>query len=268
MTALLEVEGLTVTYSGLRAVDDVTLEAQEGAVVGLIGPNGAGKTSLIDAVTGFASISAGEVRLRGERIDQLPPHKRARRGLARTFQSVELFDDLTVLENLLAATEHPGLLEISLDAVLPGRRRPDDRVRWALELAGVRELGERWPDELSTGERALVGVARALAGKPDLVLLDEPAAGLSTAASADLGSRLRSVAGAGVTVFLVDHDMGLVLSVCDWIYVLEFGVLIASGPPDAIRRDQRVITAYLGSTADSTESPLEPALEITGDTRA
>jgi branched-chain amino acid transport system ATP-binding protein len=264
VSSLLDIVGLSVAYSGLRAVDDVSMHVDEGAVVGLIGPNGAGKTTLIDAVTGFTNIVAGRISLQGHRIDQLPPHKRARRGLARTFQTVELFDDLTVAENLQAAADRPRLTRLLVDAVRPGRSE-DELLDWALDLAGVPFLRDRSPRELSTGERTLVGFARALATRPHLLLLDEPAAGLATAETEQLGQRLRRVADAGITVLLVDHDVSLILNVCDWIYVLEFGSIIASGLPDEVRADSRVISAYLGSSAQPAPTVPEPSLGLVFD---
>ena len=246
MTALLEVEGLSVRYGGVHAVSDVRMEVQEGAVVGLIGPNGAGKTSMIDALTGYHRPAAGTVRFAGENITGVRPHLRARRGLARTFQSIELFDDLTVEENLLVAAEEVGVVRALVDLLLA---RSDQRgaTDWAMSVCGLDDVSGRSPKDLPHGRRKLVGVARALARRPRLVLLDEPAAGLDTNETGELGRHLRSLPDEGVTVLLVDHDMGLVLSVCDYVYVLDFGKLIAQGTPAEIRENDGVITAYLGT---------------------
>ncbi len=247
MTALLNVESLRVTYGGVTAVDDVDLAVPAGKIVGLIGPNGAGKTSTIDALTGYHAPSGGRVTFAGDDITRLRPHVRARRGLVRTFQSVELFDDLTVEENLLVASERMGVLTALRDLVLPVRSHARDDVDWALELCGLTDVADRLPTELSHGRRKLVGVARALAQRPRLVLMDEPAAGLDTDESAELGERLKDLVGEDVTVLLVDHDMSLVLSVCDEVVVLDFGRVIARGAPDAIRTNDAVVAAYLGS---------------------
>jgi branched-chain amino acid transport system ATP-binding protein len=246
MGDLLTVTGLGVPYGGVRAVDGVDLTVAEGRVVGLIGPNGAGKTSTIDALTGYHPPSAGSIAFDGRDITRMRPHLRARGGLARTFQSVELFDDLTVDENLLVAADHVGVLAALRDLLLPVRQPSRDDVDWALELCGLRDVADRRPTELSHGRRKLVGVARALARRPKLVLLDEPAAGLDTDESLELGRRLRTLPEAGVSVLLVDHDMGLVLSVCDEVVVLDFGRRIAHGTPDEIRADPAVVAAYLG----------------------
>jgi branched-chain amino acid transport system ATP-binding protein len=249
LSALLNVDALRVTYGGVTAVDDVDLEVPAGKVVGLIGPNGAGKTSMIDALTGYYAPSAGRVTFDGDDITRMRPHVRARRGLVRTFQSVELFDDLTVEENLLVASQRMGVLSALRDLLLPIGEHPRDAVDWALELCGLTDVRDRFPTELSHGRRKLVGVARALAQKPRLVLMDEPAAGLDTDESAELGRHLRALPDAGVTLLLVDHDMSLVLSVCDEVVVLDFGRVIARGAPQQIRSDDAVISAYLGAHA-------------------
>lgn len=246
--ALLDVQGLRVTYGGVVAVSDVSLTAAEGQVFGLIGPNGAGKTSMIDALTGYHRPAGGTVTFAGADITRMRPHRRARAGLARTFQSVELFDDLTIDENLLVASEHAGVHHAMRDLFLPARVPDRSGVDWAISVCGLEEIVDRYPREVSTGQRKLAGVGRALAQRPRLVLLDEPAAGLDTDESLTLGQRLRSLPDEhGVTVLLVDHDMGLVLGVCDEILVLDFGLQIARGAPAEIRADARVLEAYLGS---------------------
>jgi sulfate-transporting ATPase len=235
----LRVEHLTVRYGGVVAVNDVSLRVDRGTIVGLIGPNGAGKTSVIDAVTGFAPAS-GTVGLAGRRLDGLAPHARVHAGLARTFQSLELYDDLSVEENVSVAA-------------LGGRRaHRSAAVARALAGVGIAGLRDRPAGELSQGERQLVSIARACVADPTVLLLDEPAAGLDTAESAWLGDRIRAIRDAGTAVLLVDHDVALVLSVCDHVYVLDFGAVIAAGPPDAIRADRAVAAAYLGAMHDST----------------
>ena len=243
---LLDVTGLRVTYGGVVALSDVDLQLTEGTIYGLIGPNGAGKTSMVDALTGYTRPAAGRIVFDGRDIGSLRPYRRARLGLARTFQSVELFDDLTVEENLLVASEHVTVASALRDLFLP--HRPPDRtgVDWAISVCGLEDVASRYPSEISLGRRKLVGIGRALARQPRLVLLDEPAAGLDTDESLELGRRLRTLPEHGVTVFLIDHDMGLVLSVCDHLMVLDFGRQIAEGTPAEIRDNPRVIEAYLG----------------------
>jgi sulfate-transporting ATPase len=229
---LLVVRDLVVRYGGVTAVEGVSLRIEPGRVVGLIGPNGAGKTSVIDAVSGFARCT-GDVTMEGASLRGEAPHRRVRRGLVRTFQSLELYDDLSVEENVSVA-------------VFGARADRHGAVARALELAGIAELGDRPAGELSQGERQLVSIARACAAEPRVLLLDEPAAGLDTAESALLAERIRGIAAAGTGVLLVDHDVAMVLSVCDHVEVLDLGRLIASGPPERIRNDRDVVDAYLG----------------------
>ncbi|HET9078468.1 MAG TPA: ABC transporter ATP-binding protein [Acidimicrobiales bacterium] len=246
--ALLETDNLTVTFGGLRAVDDVSIKIDRGQLVGLIGPNGAGKTTFIDALTGFVPMT-GRIHFDGRDLTSAGPHDRARAGMVRTWQSLELFDDLTVRENLRVAAERSSAKGFILDLVAPNRTRVVPAVEDALTLLELQDVAQRMPSELSQGQRKLVGVARALAASPRLVLMDEPAAGLDTAESQDLGRRLRHLVATGTTIFLIDHDMGLVLNVCDYLYVIEFGRLIAEGTPADIRANERVIAAYLGEAA-------------------
>jgi branched-chain amino acid transport system ATP-binding protein len=254
MTPVLQATGVSVSFGGVHAVVDVDLEVGDGRIVGLIGPNGAGKTTFIDAISGFVRCG-GRVELDGQELTGLPPHARARRGLARTWQSVELFDDLSVRENLLVASHRPSVWRTLKEVVSV----PDDgqaEIASALELLGLEAITDEVPSELSQGQRKLVGIARALVAKPRLVCLDEPAAGLDTHESEELGRRLRSLVDAGQATLLVDHDMGLVLGICDEVVVLEFGKVIARGAPDAVRRNPQVIAAYLGSAA----AEVSPAL--------
>jgi len=244
VSPLLEVSDLVVTFGGLRAVDSVGLQVEPGRLVGLIGPNGAGKTTFIDALTGFVPCT-GRVVFDGRDFSLLAANRRAHQGLARTWQSLELFDDLTIAEHIEVAAERHGVGRFVADLFRP-RAGARQSVPEVLTMLGIGDLAGRMPGELSHGQRKLAGIARALAGRPHLVCMDEPAAGLDAAESAELGRTLRSIVDEGTSVLLVDHDMGLVLQVCDYIYVLEFGQMIAQGTPKAIRDDERVIAAYLG----------------------
>jgi branched-chain amino acid transport system ATP-binding protein len=255
MPALLETDDLTVTFGGLNANDAVNLTVEQGAFVGLIGPNGAGKTTFIDAITGFVHPSGGTVRFAGDDITNMPPHDRARLGLSRTWQSLELFEDLTVADNLLVAAERPRWWSFLADIVRLDRKTSlAGRVDWALDQVGLGPFRDAFPSDLPHGRRKLIGVARALAASPQLVLLDEPAAGLDTTESQVLGAHLRGVLDSGITVFLIDHDMALVLNVCDYLYVLDFGRIVAEGTPADIRTNPAVIAAYLGERAGETQA--------------
>jgi branched-chain amino acid transport system ATP-binding protein len=258
VTPVLKATGISVRFGGVRAVVDVDLEVSEGQLVGLIGPNGAGKTTFIDAISGFVRCD-GRVELDGEELTGLAPHVRARRGLARTWQSIELFDDLSIGENLLVASHRPSVWRTIRETVSAPTPVGSDEIAPALELLGLEGAVERLPSELSQGQRKLAGIARALAPQPRIVCLDEPAAGLDTRESQELGARLRKLADDGQSMLLVDHDMGLVLGICDEVVVLEFGEVIARGAPDVVRSDPKVIGAYLGSAAS------EVAEEVKGD---
>lgn len=244
---------LTVKYGGVVANSDVNLEVEPGKVVGLIGPNGAGKTTFVDAVTGFASCS-GEIWLGGERIDSYAPHRRRAVGLARTWQSGELFGNLTVAENLLVSARPGGFGALWRDvfgrAAKGGRALVDE----ALATVGLADVSAALARDLTLGQQKLVGVARALAGQCKLLLLDEPAAGLDSHESEDFAGRLGAIAARGPGVLLIDHDMSLVLNVCDVVYVMEFGKIIFSGSPEDARVDDSVVKAYLGVPMENADA--------------
>jgi ABC-type branched-subunit amino acid transport system ATPase component len=229
----LVVHDLSVRYGGVQAVESLSLAIQPGQVVGLIGPNGAGKTSALDAITGFVTPITGCVQLGGVQVTGWPPHRRARAGLSRTFQQLELFVDLTVAENV----------ELAADATGRGDRNSVDAT---LKLLGLVRNRDRLISDLPQGTRRLVALARAVASNPSVILLDEPAAGLDSRESDLLRRRVRDVAETGVAVLLVEHDMALVMNACDWLVVIEFGQTIGVGTPHEIRATPRIIEAYLG----------------------
>jgi ABC-type branched-subunit amino acid transport system ATPase component/branched-subunit amino acid ABC-type transport system permease component len=255
---LLSIRDLTVRYGGVTAVSHVSLDVRQGSITGLIGPNGAGKTTLLDAVTGAAPCD-GDVVLDGRSLQRMRPDERARLGLGRTFQSIELYDDLTVRENV-AVGEAAGRAR--------GEGDREEALDQMLEVLGLTPVAERPASELSQGTRQLVSIARALAGRPSVLLLDEPAAGLDTAESRRLGARLRQLRDQGIAILLVDHDLQLILDLCDDVQVLDFGELIASGAPEAVRADERVRTAYIGSEAISLDAAEELVTGTTGDVAA
>lgn len=256
MSNLLKTDGMTVAFGGLNANDNVSLRVGNNQIVGLIGPNGAGKTTFIDAITGYVPVASGSAIFDGCDIKGMPPHVRANRGLVRTFQSLELFEDLSVRDNLLVAAYPPKWYTFALDMLRLTSKDPqiEENVDWSLDVMGLSQERNRMPTDLSHGQRKLVGVARALAAQPKLILLDEPAAGLDTVESQTLGKHLREFLNHNMSVFLIDHDMGLVLSVCDYIYVLEFGKIIAEGSPAEIRDDASVKAAYLGEQAGEIQA--------------
>jgi branched-chain amino acid transport system ATP-binding protein len=247
-STVLRAGGVSVSFGGVHALADVSLEVGEGQLVGLIGPNGAGKTTFIDAISGFVRCQ-GKIELAGRDLSAAPPHARARHGLARTWQSTELFDDLTVEENLAVAAAQRQSVWSTVKETLTVSARTPPAVRETARAFGLEPLMDTLATELPQGKRKLIGIARAFAARPKLVCLDEPAAGLGSEESEELGRRLRGIVDTGTSLLLVDHDMGLVLSVCDHVVVLDFGKVIAQGPPEAVRKDPKVITAYLGSAA-------------------
>ncbi|MFW0786969.1 branched-chain amino acid ABC transporter permease/ATP-binding protein [Gordonia sp. CPCC 206044] len=245
---LLSANGIGVRYGGITALDDVSLDVRSGEIVGLIGPNGAGKTTLIDALSGFA-VSTGTVTLDDRPLTGRRAYERSRAGLGRTFQGIDLYDDLSVWENVSVGTTaslHRGPDHPPLDPVQMNR---------LFEVLHLDRVVDRPVRELSQGQRQLVSVARALAGRPRVVLLDEPAAGLDSTESAWLGQRLRAIRASGTTIVIVDHDMDLVLDICDRIVVLDLGKRIAAGRPDDVRTDPDVTRAYLGATHSGQELP-------------
>ncbi|HLU42535.1 MAG TPA: ABC transporter ATP-binding protein, partial [Microthrixaceae bacterium] len=243
--------GLTQRFGGFTALEDVDLRVGPGEVVGLLGPNGAGKTTLIDCVSGYNRLTAGQVLLDGVDITRWSPHRRARTGLARSFQSLELFDDLTVRENLLAAADPRDRRAYLTDLVRPGRPVLPDVVGTAIEELNLADVIDEVAEDLSYGARRLVAIARAVATQPSVLLLDEPAAGLGEAERTELGTLVRRLADEwGMGVLLIEHDVELVLGCADRVVVLDFGQTIAEGVPADIRQDAAVRRAYLGEESD------------------
>jgi branched-chain amino acid transport system ATP-binding protein len=251
----LRIEGVSVRFGGLTALDDVSLAVGNGEVVGVIGPNGAGKTTLFNVVCGFVRAAAGTVTWRGRSLGGARPHDLARLGIARTLQGVGLFTGLTALENVMAGAERrrrAGLISSLLG--LPRADRDERALRAAaleaLDALGAADVANRLPDTLPYPVQKRVALARALAAQPQLILLDEPAGGLGDDDMRDLGERIRGLRGA-MAVLLVEHHMDLVMGVCDRVVVLDFGRRIAEGTPAEVQSDQRVLDAYLGVEVDA-----------------
>jgi len=240
--ALLEVSGITVRFGGNVALDDVDITAEAGIVTGLIGPNGAGKTTLFNVITGLLPPSRGDIRLDGRMVTRLSPTKRARLGMARTFQRLELFSLLSVRENVrVAADVRKGWSH--------DKENPATVVEEIIERIGLTEVADARVDSLPTGQCRLVELGRCLATKPKVLLLDEPASGQDENETLLFAELLRSLAADGIAVVLVEHDVQLVMSVCEQVHVLDFGHIIASGPPSQIQTDDAVLSAYLGTNS-------------------
>ncbi len=233
MAPILEVEHVTKRFGGVAAVNGVSLALEPGCIYGLIGPNGSGKTTLFNCITGVEACDEGEIRFHGQRIDGLKPHRIFRLGVGRTFQVIRVFPELTALENLLVVTT---------DSFARARERAFDLLRFVK----LERLAGEFAGNLSYGQQKLVELVRVLMTDPELVLLDEPAAGVNRTLLNELLDAVRKLRDAGKTVLLVEHDMKVVMGLCETIFVLDNGLLLAEGPPGLIQSDERVIEAYFG----------------------
>jgi len=248
---MLEVSGITRIFGGVTALDDISFTIGQGSITGVIGPNGAGKTTLFNIITGIYSRTSGRVSLEGRDISGLPPERLARLGMVRTFQNIELFGNMSVLENVMVGLHTKGscgLLACSLRmpwSIAEERRLRKAAGKW-LEFTGISDLADDTAGNLSFGKGRLLEIARALAVEPRIILMDEPAAGLNSRETLGLAHLMEDIRQMGVTVVLVEHDMELVMDVCDRIVVLNLGRKLAEGTPREIQENTEVIAAYLG----------------------
>ena len=253
---LLEARNVRKDFGGVVAVDSFSFSVKKGQIVAIIGPNGAGKTTVFNLVTGVHPLTTGEIQFDGSRIDGLKPYQIAERGITRTFQNLQVFSNMTVVENVMVGRHSRSKASILSGALsLPNSRSEETQIydvsMQMLQLVGLTSRAHEAASSLPFGSQRLLELARALAAEPKLLLLDEPAAGLVGQETEDLGQLIRRVRDSrGVSVLLVEHDMELVMGIADWIYVLDYGKLIAEGTPAEIQANQRVIAAYLGDETD------------------
>ena len=253
---LLKVRKLKKHFGGLRALDGVDCDVPAGMIKAVIGPNGAGKTTFFNCLTGVSQATDGSVEFEGRKITKLSPHRIAGRGVARTWQTIRLFNHMTVLENVMVgrhSRSHCGMLTSIFRA--PWQMAEERRIREfaldRLEFMGIADLARKSVDRLPFLQQRRVELARVLAAEPRLLLLDEPAAGLNTRETSELGEMIQTIRQAGVTIVLVEHDMSLVMEISDSVLVLDFGLRIAEGPPREVQENEQVIAIYLGKETDS-----------------
>lgn len=253
--SLLEVREVSKVFGGLVAVHRVSFQVPRGKIIGIIGPNGAGKTTLFNAISGLLPPSQGQIWFKGHKISGMSSHHIASLGIARTFQLLQLFTNMTVLENVMVG-RHPrsraGFLStaLRLPHAVAEEKRIRERALEKLALLGLESRAQDAPLSLPYGQQKLLEVARALATEPELLLLDEPAGGLSTHELEGLGRQILSIRDSGVTILLVEHRMELVMGIADWVIVLNYGEKMAEGTPEQVQNDERVIAAYLGEDLD------------------
>jgi ABC-type branched-subunit amino acid transport system ATPase component len=246
VSVLLRTEGVHKSFGGVRALDTCTIEVDEGTVTGLIGPNGSGKTTLFNVITGYAKADAGEVYLADRRITNLAPDKVFALGIGRTFQLTRIFPSLTVMENMLVASQHHRA----------GARK---RAIEQLEFVGIAGYHASLAGTLSYGQRKLLELAYVLVADPAIVLLDEPAGGVNPSLVNHIAARIRELNAAGKTFLIVEHNMEFVMGLCHQVTVLDSGTVVAAGPPDIVRTDRRVLDAYLGEDIEDTDEDPVPA---------
>jgi len=246
MSALIEVENVTKAFGGVVANDDVSIEVEEGRITGLIGPNGSGKTTLFNSIVGYHPIDAGSIRFEGREISKLRVQQIARLGLLRTFQQTRIYGKMNCVDNMLVSVPHRN--EGFTDMLRPYRNETRERAEGLLEFVGLYQKRNLISGDLSFGQQKLLEFAMALMNQPRVLLLDEPTAGINPTLINGLIDRLRRAADEyGITLFIIEHNMPVIMGLADVIYCLANGHVLANGPPDEIQNDQRVINAYLGA---------------------
>jgi ABC-type branched-subunit amino acid transport system ATPase component len=258
MTALLRTAGVTKSFGGVQALDDASIEVEEGSIAGLIGPNGSGKTTLFNVITGYERVDAGEVYLGGKQITNSTPDKVFAAGIGRTFQLTRVFSRLTVMENMIVAAQYHerqhGLLRNPFArAGGPATRR---RAMELLEFTTIAQYAGALAETLSYGQRKLLELSYVLMASPSIVLLDEPAGGVNPTLIMMIADRIRQLNEQGTTFLIVEHNMDFVMGLCDKVTVLDYGTAVVSGPPSVVRTDPKVLDAYLGTAEDDDDIPV------------
>jgi branched-chain amino acid transport system ATP-binding protein len=263
---MLAVDGLRRAFGGVRAVDEVGFAVGQGEIVGLIGPNGAGKTTVFNLVAGSLRPDAGSIRFRGEEVAGARPHEVARRGIGRSFQIPRIFGRLTVMENMLLGAEHRGdtrlyRMMLAAGAVRSRERQQAGEAMNGLRRVGIDHLAQQPASVLSGGQRKLLGFARALMGHPDLMLLDEPAAGVNPTLAAEIARYLAGLRDEGVTLLIVEHNLGFLDRIADRVLVMAEGRLLAQGTLAEVRQNHDVLDAYLGKSAGAARRRAAPSID-------
>jgi ABC-type branched-subunit amino acid transport system ATPase component len=254
LTAMLRAEGVFKAFGGVQALQDCTVEVEQGTIAGLIGPNGSGKTTLFNIVTGYERVDAGDVYLGSRKITNLQPQRVFAHGIGRTFQLTRIFPRLTVMENMLVAAQHTGSGRTRNPLARAGGRADRQRATDLLEFTGIADHSGALADTLSYGQRKLLELSYVLVADPAIVLLDEPAGGVNPSLIQHIADRIRELNAAGKTFLIVEHNMDFVMGLCGHVTVLDYGTVVASGPPQIIRDDPRVLDAYLGITEEDDDA--------------